>query len=357
MTAAINAAGHLSSLGGSVLSPAVRAAMDAAGTEYREMRLVLHEAEAELAALCGAEGACVTAGAAAGIAIAVAACVTRGDPDPVGRLPALDVPRREVVVQAGHLINFGATVEQMVLLGGGLPRVAGARDRISRADVEAAFGPDTACFLWVQSHHTRENASLPLDECLDITKAAGVPFVMDCAAEEDLRAFTRMGADLTIYSGTKAIKAPVSGIIAGGEPLVSWCRAQSRGIARAMKVGKEQVGGLLAAIREYAGLDAGAERDRQEAILQRLEVAFAGLAGVAILRIDDEAGRAIQRLAIRLEPRRASALAAALQGQDPPVFTRPHRLREGLVQFDPRCLSDEDVDSIVDAVRRVWPPA
>ncbi len=355
MNGAINAAGHLSALGGSVLSPGVRAAMDQAGTRFIEMRAMLAEAEAEIARLCGAEGAYITAGAAAGIAIAVAGCVTRGEAGLVAQVPQVKASRREVVVQAGHLINFGAPVEQMIALGGGLARAAGSRGDVTTGDVSACFGPNTACFLWVQSHHTRENASLELEACLRLAREAGAPFVMDCAAEEDLRAYPALGADLVIYSGTKAIGAPVSGIIAGREPYVSWCRAQTRGIARAMKVGKEQVAGLMAALREYSQVDPAAERARQEALLKTLEAGLAGLAGISMLRIEDEAGRPIQRLGLPMaSPEAARALSEALQANEPPIFTRPHRLGEGIVQFDPRCLRDEDAGEIVRAMKLAW---
>jgi L-seryl-tRNA(Ser) seleniumtransferase/D-glucosaminate-6-phosphate ammonia-lyase len=354
MKRVINAAGHLSALGGSVLSPGVRAAMDEAATGFVDMRGLLAEAEAEIARLCGAEAACVTAGAAAGIAIAVAGCVTRGDALLGRQVPALNTPRREVVVEAGHLIDFGAEVAQMVALGGGVVRALGTQEAIEEAGLEAAFGVDSACFLWVQSHHTQDNASLPLERCLAAAKERGVPFVMDCAAEEDLRAYPAMGADLVIYSGTKAIGAPVSGIIAGREPFVSWCRAQSRGIARAMKVGKEQVAGLLAALREYVARDAEAESKRQEALLARLAEAFAALPGAEVVTLDDEAGRPIRRLALKTTPERARRLAEALQSGDPAVYTRPHRLAEGLVQFDPRCVADDEVAAIADAIGRAW---
>lgn len=356
MSGAINAAGHLSALGGSLLSPGVRAAMGRAGDEFVEMRLLLSEAEAEIARICGAEGACITAGAAAGIAIAIAACVTGGDPALVTEVPNVPTQRREVVVQAGHLINFGADIVQMVAIGGGAARAAGTNLAVSAADVENCFSPATACFLWVQSHHTRDNASLELTDCLRQTHARGLPFVMDCAAEGDLRAYTRMGADLVIYSGTKALEAPVSGIIAGREPYVSWCKAQSRGIARAMKVGKEQVAGLMVALAEYEAADEAVEQSRQQDILRRLEAAFAGLDGIEMVRVQDEAGRAIQRLGVKMmSVDRARALAASLQANNPPIFTRPHRLGEGLVQFDPRCLRESDLARITEAMLRAWP--
>jgi uncharacterized pyridoxal phosphate-dependent enzyme len=178
---------------------------------------------------------------------------------------------------------------------------------------------------------------------------------MDCAAEEDLTAYMALGADLVIYSGTKALGAPVSGIIAGKEPLAGWCRAQARGIARAMKVGKEQVLGLMAALDEYVHADAPAEAARQASILGALERGLRTLPGAEMFRVRDEAGRPIERLALRMAPEAARALAAALQAQEPAVFTRPHRLAEGLVQFDPRCLSQADVELIIGAVRRAWP--
>jgi D-glucosaminate-6-phosphate ammonia-lyase len=355
MSGAINAAGHLSALGGSVLSRGVRASMDGAASEFVEMSRLLAACEAEVARICEAEGACITAGAAAGIAIAVAACISRGEPALVAEIPFAGTARREVVVQAAHLINFGAPVAQMIALGGGSVRAAGSRETVTAADVEAALSPNSACFLWVQSHHTRDNASLPLQVCLRTARDAGVPFVMDCAAEEDLEAYTKLGADLVIYSGTKAVGAPVSGFIAGREPLAGWCRAQSRGIARAMKVGKEQIAGLMTALDEYVHADAAAEQARQQAILRALEDGLHGLAGADLGRLRDEAGRDIERLAVRLTPEAARALAQALQEGEPPVFTRPHRLSEGLVQFDPRCLRDADVPVIVGAVRAAWP--
>jgi seryl-tRNA(Sec) selenium transferase len=179
MSGAINAAGHLSALGGSVLSPGVRAAMVRAGDEFVEMRLLLSEAEAEIARIFGAEAACITAGAAAGIAIAVAGCVTKGDPALVTQVPNVPTQRRQVVVQAGHLINFGADIAQMVALGGGAVRAGGTNVAISATDIEGCFSAATACFLWVQSHHTRDSASLELTDCLRLTHERGLPFVMD----------------------------------------------------------------------------------------------------------------------------------------------------------------------------------
>jgi D-glucosaminate-6-phosphate ammonia-lyase len=355
MSGAINAAGHLSALGGSVLSPGVRAAMDRAGQDFVDMSRLLAGAEARIAEVCEAEAAYVTAGAAAGIAIAVAGCVTRGEPALVSQVPNVGPARRDVVVQAGHLINFGASVAQMVAIGGGIVRPAGTTQDITPSDLDSCFSANTACFLWVQSHHTRGNAALPLGDCLRAARDRSLPVVMDCAAEEDLAGYTSLGADLVIYSGTKAIGAPVSGFIAGKEPHVSWCRAQSRGIARVMKVGKEQVAGLMAALDEYVGADPAVEQTRQHVLLRGLEAAFAGLPGVTMLRIRDEAGRPIERLGLRFgSPDAARALATALQANEPSIFTRPHRLNEGIVQFDPRCLRREDVEVIAEAMRRVW---
>ena len=121
-----------------------------------------------------------------------------------------------------------------------------------------------------------------------------------------------------------------------------------------MKVGKEQVAGLLAALREHAALDREAEYARQAALLADLEDALASLPGIELTRVDDEAGRPIQRLAIKLDPEAAHALARGLQDGEPAMYTRPHRLGEGLVQFDPRCLTAADLTPVVEAVRRNW---
>src|SRR5205085_2636124 len=121
----INASGRMTHLGGSHLADEVADGMAEAGRGY--VRLAdLHERAGQLiAGHTGAEAACVTTGAAAGIALMVAACVAGADPAAVELLPEVAHDRREVLVQIGHMVSFGAPVAQMIRLAGGRPIAVG----------------------------------------------------------------------------------------------------------------------------------------------------------------------------------------------------------------------------------------
>ncbi|HZQ98916.1 MAG TPA: DgaE family pyridoxal phosphate-dependent ammonia lyase [Chloroflexota bacterium] len=353
----VNAAGRLTMLGGSALSREVAEAMAEAGQGY--VRLAdLHDRAGELiAGWTGAEAACVTTGAAAGIALMVAACTAGTDPAAVERLPDVAHDKRDVLVQIGHLVSFGAPVAQMIRLGGGRPVAVGWANGVRRDHLESAIGPTTAAFLYVQSHHTVHHGMLPLETCLELCRAHGVPFLLDAAAEEDLRRYVAMGVDAVAYSGGKAFGGPTSGFVAGRRELIAGCRAQERGIGRPMKVGKEAIVGLLVALERYAARDdevARAEHDRQLKIVERLARELRDVPGIRVETIHDEAGRRIVRAAVHVDPssgRTAADLATFMADGTTPVYLRGHHAPEGYVAVDPRPIDARDVPLIVERIR------
>src|SRR5205823_4141562 len=76
----VNAAGFVTTLGGAPMPDEVRRAMDAAGQVNIEIRSLQDWAGKRIAAATGAEAGWVSAGAAAGLTLAVAACIAGGDP-------------------------------------------------------------------------------------------------------------------------------------------------------------------------------------------------------------------------------------------------------------------------------------
>jgi uncharacterized pyridoxal phosphate-dependent enzyme len=267
----INAGGRLTALGGTTLAPEVAAAMAAAAQHYVRLGDLADRAGQLIAEWLGAEAACVTTGAAAGIALMTAACVAGSDPAAIELLPDVAGERREVVVQIGHLVSFGAPVAQMIRLGGGRAVAAGWANGVTRAHLTAALGPRAAAFLYVQSHHAVREGMLPLAECLAICRERGVPCLVDAAAEEEPRAYVALGVDAVTFSGGKAFGGPTSGFIAGRRDLIAACRAQERGIGRPMKVGKESIVGLLTALQRYLARDettVATELARQQRIVE-----------------------------------------------------------------------------------------
>jgi uncharacterized pyridoxal phosphate-dependent enzyme len=344
----INAAGHLSMLGGGVspaaLAGAVAAAIQEAMTTPIEMERLKDEASLRIAAATGAEAACVTTGAAAGIALSVAACVAGEDLDRVRSLPG-GLGDAKVVLQAGHDIDFGAPVVQMIRLGGGTPVLAGRNVAVTEAELAGALGGARA-MVFVQSHHVHAPGRLSLDACIGVSRTAGVPVIVDAAAEEDLRLYITAGASLVIYSGGKALGGlSSSGLVAGRAPLIAAVRAQERGIGRAMKVGPEQLLSVCLALDSYGQ---GDHDDR--AVLAMLSDGMRGCAGADFGIVDDDAGRPIQRLEVRTP--RAAEVVRALRAGDPPIFVRAHRAAEGRFLVDPRNLSTGDAGIVVAALRR-----
>jgi L-seryl-tRNA(Ser) seleniumtransferase/D-glucosaminate-6-phosphate ammonia-lyase len=341
----INAAGHLSMLGGGVspegLADVVSDAIRAGMTQPVDMAWLKDEASRRIAEATAAEAGCVTTGAAAGIALSVAACVAGAHLEAVQAVP-FGIPR-PVVLQAGHDIDFGAPVLQMVALGGGVPRLAGSHKEITENDLAAGLS-GAAAFLFVQSHHVHVPGRLPLATCIRLAHAASVPVIVDAAAEEDLRAYVAAGADLVIYSGGKALGGlSSSGMVAGRADLIAAVRAQERGIGRAMKVGPEQLLSVCLSLELYRPGNDSAE------VLRRLEAGCSRLAGATFRVIDDEAGRPIRRLEVATP--RAREVVQALRRNDPPVYVRAHQVEAGCFAIDPRNLTLEEAGLVVQALK------
>lgn len=351
----INAAGKLTALGGSAQTEAVATAQANAASLHLDLDAYRRAAGAYVAQLTGAEAACITSGAAAGIAISVAAVLTGTDPARIRALPQV-TGTNQVALQAGHAVNFGAEVVQMIRMAGGAPIVVGSANAVPPELLAATLaGSEFAAYLHVLSHHCVQENMTSLNEALAICQRQNVPVIVDAAAEEDLTTYVASGADLVTYSGGKAIAGPTSGFIAGNKELVAACEAQFQGIARTMKVGKEQIAGLMTALDAYDTRDEGAVANRLAGLNSRLMEGLRGIDDLSVSLRQDEAGRHFARVALSgsFEARKlANHLAAGDPAAGiPPIRTRNHFLDQGLVLVDPRELIEAHVDEIVRAVR------
>jgi L-seryl-tRNA(Ser) seleniumtransferase/D-glucosaminate-6-phosphate ammonia-lyase len=355
----INAAGKMTALGGTAQSDVVAQAQADAARSHVDLDALRRRAGEWVARHTGADAASITSGAAAGIAIAVAACISGTRLDRVLRIPDTAGLDRRVLLQAGHDINFGAAVTQMIRLGGGVPDVVGWVNSVPRALLERAFtATDTVAFVYVQSHHSVQEQMVSLEDCIAIARRHRVPVIVDAAAEEDLRRYVALGADLVTYSGGKAIGGPTVGFIAGKRELIDACELQQRGIGRAMKVGKEQIVGLLTALERYAERDASANRERLSAIVGLLTNGLAGVRGLHTYAKPDEAGRGIERLALeRSDGGDIRELVKSLADGSPSIRTRNHHLDDGVALVDPREIDEAQARIIVERVRAFFDAA
>ncbi|MDH5737625.1 MAG: SelA-like pyridoxal phosphate-dependent enzyme [Gammaproteobacteria bacterium] len=348
--AAVNAAGKMTALGGSAQHADIASVMAEAAQMHVDLSLLRQLGGEMLAEMTGAEAACITTGAAAGICIAVAAILTGQDLHKVQQLPQFPGENR-FLLQAGHAVNFGASVEQMIRMGGGTPLKIGAVNAVSKKLLSDTIA-DTDCagFVYVQSHHCVQENMLDLSSCIEICHAQGKPVLVDAAAEEDLRLYIESGADLVTYSGGKAIGGPTAGFIAGKKALIAACELQFLGIARPMKVGKEQIMGLLKALTLYTVENREARKIACSRINRQILAGIEGLPVFKAVLRQDEAGRDINRIAISPvnEAFAIKDLIQFLSNSTPSIRTRNHHMDQGFIQIDSRELDSQKADYIIE---------
>lgn len=347
----INASGRMSILGVSAPSDTVMEAMKQGGQRYVEIADLVDKAGDYTARLLGSEAALIVNSASSGIALSVAAIVTEGNRRRSERLHQDAISRNEIIILKGHNVQYGAPVETMVYLGGGKLIEVGYANEGRPEHVEDAIGENTAAILYVKSHHAVQKNMLSVEETWEIAQRKGIPLIVDAAAEEDLWKYVKC-SDLAIYSGSKAVEGPTSGIIAGKRKYVDWAKVQLYGIGRSMKVGKETIFGLLQALEEFT-----AKEDRSEAERASLEklMTLNDLPGIHVSIVQDEAGRAIYRGRVKVEPEAAGItakeMAEALQQGEIAIYTRDYGVRQGYFDIDPRPLLEDDLQVIADRIR------
>lgn len=279
--ALINAHSRLTRFGGSRLAPHVLEAMAWAAQYYFDMHELQARIGVRLAELTRNEAVYVTSGAAAGLVLAAGACIAGRDPARMARLPgAVDDAPSEIIVHRYQRNHYDNNV-----------RTAGARlveigeHRTTHAwELEAAIGPRTAAVLYFAGPYEAPNL-LPLERVLLVAKSRGVPVIVDAAAQippaANLWKFTQQGADLALFSGGKNLGGPQNtGLIAGRRELVETCAllgSPNHAIGRPMKVGKEEMVGLLAAVEYY--LERG-EREQRDSCEARTAALLEGLGGI-----------------------------------------------------------------------------
>jgi uncharacterized pyridoxal phosphate-dependent enzyme len=273
----INGVGVVTVLGGSIMPPEVIRAMEEASRYFIPLPELEKKVGARIAELLRAPAAMVTCGAASAITVGTAACLSQGDPAKLRQLPNREGIRFEVIQQKSHRSGYE---HQMELCGAKIVTVE------TLQELDAAINERTGMMFFLNKGEP--DGKIKSDEFVKIGKQRGVPTMNDAASDatpkENLWKYTKLGFDLVIFSGGKALRGPqASGLLLGRKDLIEAAMPAMSpfgGIGRGMKVGKEELCGLLAAVERYLKVDHEAEYHELEARVASIRMTLKGISGV-----------------------------------------------------------------------------
>ena len=277
----INAQGTYTTLGGSLMPPEVVQAMTEAAGWFVSINELQDKVGARIAALLKVPSAMVTAGAASAITVATAACMVRETPDAIDRLPDTEGIRNEVIIQKTHKCGYEP---QMLLLGAKLVWVE------TLAELETALSARTAMLFFLNRYEPL--GKIKRDDWIRVGKEQAVPVFNDAAADlppaSRLSDYFNQGFDLVAFSGGKGLQGPqASGLLLGRADLIATGRraiSPEMGIGRGMKVGKEEIIGLLAAVERFVSMDHDSQWRLWESRVSALIDLLQGIPGVTLRR-------------------------------------------------------------------------
>jgi L-seryl-tRNA(Ser) seleniumtransferase len=355
----INASATLTRLGGSRMPKPVTDAMAAGAESFVDLVELQHRAGERIASLTGNEACYIASGAAAGIAIAVAACITGTDPAKIARLPRFDGPPAEVIVHRSHRNGYDHAAR---MTGATLVEI-GMAHSTQRWELEAAITPRTACVLYFAGAHYAPG-SLPVTDVIEIAHERGVPVLVDAAAQipplSTLWSYTReLGADIAIFSGGKGLRGPQSsGLVLGRRDIVEACYpngSPNQSIGRPMKVGKEEILGIVAAVEWSLSQDEAAILAGYEAAVQSWLAGLQGIEGVSATRgYPSEAGQPHGRAIVQIDPAAGltrDQVVDALWDRNPRIAVSKHG--DDAIALNPQTLEPGEDRLVLDALRGV----
>lgn len=354
----VNAVGPATRMGGLGLHEEVLAAMGRAVEVPVRMAELEQAGGDHVARLLGAPAAYITAGAAAGLALAGAAAMARDEVDVIDSLPRAANGRDQFVIQAAQRDPYDRAVEA----AGGRIVPVGYPGSTHAAELASALGERTAAVLY------RPGAAgnhVDLERTCAIAHAAGVPVIVDGALRIPplavLHEYLSAGADLIAVSGGKLLRGPqASGLLIGQPEWIArvgvhhqdmderegtWPAADGRfvrpprhGIARFAKVGREQLVGLVTAVERFvAGADDTAvevaELGRAHELLQR---------GPFDAIWEEHSVLGSPEVIVHLDPARTTAFVRALRAQHPPVYVEESGAWRGELSLNSLGLTEGD---------------
>jgi L-seryl-tRNA(Ser) seleniumtransferase len=383
----VNAAGPKTRLSGSIMPREVIEAMMEASRSFVEMESLQAKASEVISRITGAEAGLVTSGAAAGLSLAAAACLTGLDIAKMDQLPDTSNMKNEFVI-ARHQRN---AYDHAIRAVGARLVEAGLNDKgvgvgvrgVEPWEFVSAITEKTVAIVYF----AKSRSTPPLAEVIKIGRQYSIPVIVDAAAElppvTNLKSFISRGADVVVFSGGKDIRGPqASGIICGKRDLIMAaalqmldmdCRFETwnpplefidkskltgiprHGIGRGFKVGKEEIVGLMTALKIYSEKNEEEELRKYDKMAQYFAQAMIDTQGIDALYLPRTQNRMVPLTEIKFTNcNNISDMVNIIQElrlSNPPIFMDESRVDEMVLQLNPFNLRDGDIDFIVQCLK------
>lgn len=358
------------------MSPQVIEAMREAANSFVRIEDLQEAAGKVIAEITGAEAGYVTSGAAAALTLGMAGCMTGLDPVKMNQLPDTTGMKNEVIVQRAHRNDY----DHALRAAGAQIVEVGFNYVTFPYELERAVSELTAAVFFLAGV---SKGSLPFEQVVEIAHQRGVPVIVDAAAAlppvANLHAFIEQGADLVAHSGGKHIEGPqASGILCGRRDLILTAALQHQdmdvfpetwtyrhlirdgvlagpphhGIGRGLKVGKEEIVGLVTALKLYVKRDFKEELEGRKS---KIETIIDGLKGIQALQAQmifpQPDGQTVPSAHIRVNFAEsgmdAHTVINALQEVEPMICTHESLASDGIIVIFPESLQEGDPETIV----------
>jgi uncharacterized pyridoxal phosphate-dependent enzyme len=257
VTPVINAGATMTYLSGSLMMPEVLEAINSTVHDFANMYDLQDKAGAKIAEMLKCEAAMVTSGAAAALVLGTAACLTGTDSKKIEQLPSLPGPQHEVIIQKSHRYVFDQAVRSTGIKFVEVEGPSEMEKAINENTVMALFFNGAVSWFGVPD-------SINHEEFVRIARAHNIPTFIDAAADvppvDNLFKYQKIGFDLVTFSGGKMLRGPQSaGLLFGRKDLIEAAKLNNSPhecpIGRPMKVNKEEIFGMYAAVKSYIERD------------------------------------------------------------------------------------------------------
>jgi len=320
----INAAGTYTAMTASLMPPEVMDAINYASKHYVMLTELSEKVGERIATLVHADAAMVTSGAASALTLGTAAVLTGTDQQKIVDLPNLAGMKSEVIIQKSHRFGYDHAV-----------RNCGVRlvEVETREDLERAVNEKTAMMLFYNNNN--KEGRIQDEEFVQLGKKHSIPTFNDAAADvppvDNLWKYTKMGFDLVTFSGGKGIRGPQSaGLLLGRKDLIAAARLNAppngNAVGRGMKVNKEEMLGMLAALELYLEKDHERETREFEKRAERIRSSASEVPGVKAEVFVPEVANHVPHVRISWDPAQkgltADAVVDALRAGEPSIVTR-----------------------------------